>query len=129
MSDPRFPPELFDHIVDLLHDHRGTLKQCCLTSKSWVPRTRKHLFGEIVFQFPVDIDTWKQMFPDPSNSPAYYARSLFFGSMKAIAAIVEEEDGWVRAFPSVVRLVVRSGARNFTFVPPEYSHSLSNLSA
>ncbi|KAF9643160.1 hypothetical protein BDM02DRAFT_3081141, partial [Thelephora ganbajun] len=52
MSNPRqfhLPPEILDYIIDLLHDKPETLKQCCLVSKSWVSRTRKHLFADIEF--------------------------------------------------------------------------------
>jgi hypothetical protein len=50
MSNPDLPPEILDYIIDLLHDEPETLKRCCLVSKSWVPRTRKHLFADIGFQ-------------------------------------------------------------------------------
>ena len=43
MPPPDLPGELLDHTVDHLYDARVTLKSCCLVSKSWVPRTRKHL--------------------------------------------------------------------------------------
>ncbi|KAF9644347.1 hypothetical protein BDM02DRAFT_3103092, partial [Thelephora ganbajun] len=46
---PYLPPETLDYIVDFLHDNRETLEQCCLVSKSWVPRARKHLFADIKF--------------------------------------------------------------------------------
>ncbi|KAF9645264.1 hypothetical protein BDM02DRAFT_3073690, partial [Thelephora ganbajun] len=52
MSSPHqshLPPEILDYIVDLLHDEPETLKQCCLVSKSWVSRTRKHLFANVEF--------------------------------------------------------------------------------
>ena len=47
MPNPHLPPETLDNIVGLLHDKPGALKECCLVSKPWVPRTRKHLFAEI----------------------------------------------------------------------------------
>jgi hypothetical protein len=59
MSDPHLPPELSDYIVDLLHDQPETLKWCCLVSKSWVPRTRRHLFGDIAFRYIPDLEAWK----------------------------------------------------------------------
>src|ERR1700753_246461 len=48
MSGPRLPAELLDHIADLLRD-RETLESCCLVSKSWIPRARKHLFACVAF--------------------------------------------------------------------------------
>jgi hypothetical protein len=109
MSDPRpyLPPELLDSIVDLLCDERETLERCCLVSKSWVPRTRTHLFADIKFEsLEASLKAWKRIFPDPSNSPAYYTHSLFVRSLQFVT--VEEVD-WIRAFSNVVRLEVWSG--------------------
>ncbi|KAF9642569.1 hypothetical protein BDM02DRAFT_3078319, partial [Thelephora ganbajun] len=61
MSNPHqvhLPPEIFDYIVDFLHDTPETLKQCCLVSKSWVPRTRKYLFADIEFFTESDLEAW-----------------------------------------------------------------------
>jgi hypothetical protein len=111
MSDPRpyLPPELLDFIVDLLCDELETLEKCCLVSKSWVPRTRTYLFADIKFESLAGLEAWKRIFPDPSNSPAYYTRSLFVRSLKFVTA---EEGGWIRAFSNVVRLEVWSGIQN-----------------
>ncbi|OCH84580.1 hypothetical protein OBBRIDRAFT_696745, partial [Obba rivulosa] len=38
------PPELIDMIVEYLHDDCHALIACSLTSKAWVPSSRKHLF-------------------------------------------------------------------------------------
>ena len=110
----RLPLEISDYIVDLLCSEPGALKSCCLVSKSWVPRVRKHLFAEVAFRTPVDLKTWKQTFPDPANSPAYYTRSLVIGYPKVLLATVVEESGWVQAFSNVVRLRMGSGERSYT---------------
>ena len=73
------PLEISDYIVGLLHSEPGTLKSCYLVSKLWVLRVRKHLLAEVTFCTPVDLKTWKQTFPDPTNSPAYCTRSLVIG--------------------------------------------------
>ena len=109
MSEPRLPPEISDYIVDLLHDQPETLKQCCLVSKSWVPRTRKHLFGTIAFQLLDDLTAWKETFPDPVNSPAHHLRSLSLNSTSAVVAVVVEEDYWMRVFTNVVELNLQRG--------------------
>ena len=112
MSDTRLLPETLDYIVDFLHDQPKTLKQCCLVTKSWVPRTRKHLFREIVFEYTSDLEAWKDTFPDPANSPAYYTRCLSFNcSIRVINAAVEERDYWIQVFFSVVKLNLRHGTR------------------
>jgi hypothetical protein len=74
---PSLPPEILDFIVDHLRDEPTTLKACCVVSKSWIHRTRKHLFASVEFRAPKShIELWKKTFPDPSNSPAHHTRSL-----------------------------------------------------
>ena len=109
MSGPCLPAEVSDYIVDLLHDQPKTLGRCCLVSKSWVPRARKHLFAQIAFRSACDLDAWKETFPDSSNSPAHYARSLYFGKIHGIDSIITEDDCWTRAFCNVVKLELEDG--------------------
>ena len=112
MLRSRLPPEISDSIVDLLHDEAQALKQCCLVSKSWVPRTRRHLFRRIQFEHYADVNAWKKAFPNPANSPAYYTHSLVFAPIEDITAADAEESSWIRAFSNVVRLEVSNGMRN-----------------
>jgi len=79
MSNPYrsyLPPEILDYIVDLLQDEREALKECCLVSKSWIPRTRKHLFAYIGFHDWRDLRAWGWAFPDSSRSPTHYTHTL-----------------------------------------------------
>jgi hypothetical protein len=76
MSNPRLPAETLDRMVDYLHDTRDALRNCCLVSKSWVPRTRRHLFADIKFYTTKSLQSWKNVFPDPANSPARYTKTL-----------------------------------------------------
>ena len=73
-----FPSEILDLIVDHLHNKPNTLKTCCLVSKLWVPRTRKHLFADMEFNPHCTRRTerWMKTFPDPTSSPARHTRSL-----------------------------------------------------
>jgi len=100
MSCP-FPPEILDLIVDHLHNEPDTLKSCCVVSKSWVPRTRRHLFASVEFNaLGFTVESWMETFPDPSNSPAHYTQNLeIFDIWPATAA-----GHWMRAFHGVVRL-------------------------
>ena len=99
---PHLPPETLDYIVDLLHDEPETLERCCLVSKSWISRTRKHLFADIKFRSAQDVDSWKTAFPDPSNSSAYHTHTLFVCWTRV------EADAWagglIQTFSHVVRL-------------------------
>jgi len=100
------PCESLDHIADLLDGGQTPLRNCCLVSKSWIPRTRKHLFAKIHFRTAKNLLSWKKTFPDPSTSPACYAEALFIGGPKVITATEVEAGGWIRGFSRVVRLVM-----------------------
>jgi len=113
MTDPyrHLPPEILDYIIDLLHDEPETLKQCCIVSKSWVPRTRIHLFADIKFRSASELESWKKTFPVIANSPARQAHTLFVGCARFVRAADAEEGGWIRAFSSVKRLDVDNDSR------------------
>jgi len=98
------PPEILDYIVDHLYDERETLKQCCLVSKSWIPRTRKHLFADIKFSTDRDLEAWQKAFPDPSRSPAHYTHALTIDTLRAITAADAEEGNWIRILSRAVQL-------------------------
>lgn len=44
----RLPPEIFDLFIDQLSHSSPDLKNCCLVSKSWLSRSRHHLFRHII---------------------------------------------------------------------------------
>jgi len=110
MSNPRLPAETLDHIVDLLHDAKSALRNCCLVSKSWIPRTRKHLFADIGFHTVRNLESWKETFPDPLTSPAHYAQSLSVSCTHAVTPADAEEGGWLRGFSRAVHLGLGSSA-------------------
>ena len=106
MSNPHqyLPPETLDCIIDLLHDEPATLKDCCLVSKLWVPRTRKHLFANIELLSVKDIHSWKKAFPDPSISPAYHTHTLSVCWTQAVTEADTWAGGLIQTFPRVIRL-------------------------
>ena len=118
----RLPSELLDTIVDFLHDSRDALKSCCLTSKSWIPRTRTYLFADIRFYTVKNVESWKSTFPDPSTSPAHYAKTLLIAHPRVATAMGADEGGWLQTFFRVVHLEV-SGTDGGEFV----NHSLVPL--
>ena len=109
MSNPILPAELLDHIVDHL-DTICALRNCCLVSKSWIPRTRKHLFTKINFDVGQKLHSWKRTFPDPSTSPACYAKTLSIDCLPAVTAADAEVGGWIRSFSRVVHLEMDSNS-------------------
>ena len=117
MPHPRLPVELLDCIVDHLHDARDTLKSCCLTSGSWIPRTRKHLFAKVTFREAKDLQSWKNTFPDPSTSPANYARNLVIWCVEAVTTADAEERGWIPTFSRVVHFELEFEAPEISLLP------------
>ena len=106
MQSRYLPAELLDNIVDLLHDTRNALESCCLVSKSWVPRTRKHLFAHVALDSLAKLQSWKTTFQDPSTSPARYTRTLFIKFPRTITPADAEEGGWIPTFSRVVSLAM-----------------------
>jgi hypothetical protein len=103
------PPEILDLIVDHLHDEPTALKACCVVSKSWIHRTRTHLFASVEFHPATSsIELWKTAFPDPSNSPAHHTRSLTVRGIWTVTAADADAGGWIHAFPNLVHLHLES---------------------
>ncbi|KAF9789283.1 hypothetical protein BJ322DRAFT_1041738, partial [Thelephora terrestris] len=76
----RLPPEISDHVVDLLHDEPNALRACCLT--------------------------WRDTFPDPLNSPTNHTRYLRITCKKFIRAALFEKGAWSQSVCNVVRFTV-----------------------
>ena len=49
---------------------------------------------------------WKERFPDPSMSPAHYAKVLTICCSQTITAVNVDVGDWIRGFSSVVHLEV-----------------------
>ena len=107
MSNPHLLPELFDQVVDYLHDTDSALRNCCLVSKSWIPQARKHLFANVRFETEEDLESWKERFRDPLTSPAHYAKTLLIHCCSAIAAAAIETGSWIRCFSRIVHLKLK----------------------
>ena len=106
MDKPILKPEILDRIANLLHEDPHALKGCCLVSKSWVPRTRKHIFKCVDFKYSGDFDRWKRKFPNPVKSPAIHTRSLFFRQKDQLTY---SDIPWIHSFTNVVQLEVDCG--------------------
>jgi hypothetical protein len=100
------PSEIFGLILDHLSHERTTLEACCLVSKSWVPWTRRHLFTHIHLRSRKSVESWMEIFPDPSNSPAHHARSLRICSTATTPMTGSNARAWLRSFHLVVTLSV-----------------------
>ena len=101
------PPEILDLIVDHLHDEPTTLKACCLVSKSWVWRTRWHLFFHVEFNTAESsFEKWMKVFQEPSNSPAHHTRTLSIFGPEVVAAASADRRAWIHPFRHITTLSV-----------------------
>ena len=106
---PTLPPEILDLIIDHLRDEPITLESCCLVSKSWVLRTSRHLFARVEFDpGKSPIESWMKTFPDPSNSPAIYTRSLSISDLQNFTASGSSLQTWVCAFRNLEHMNINA---------------------
>ena len=99
------PPEILDSIIDHLHNDSTALKGCCVVSKSWIHRTRSHLFARVEFRAPKShFELWKKTFPDPPISPAHHTRHLSIYGLSHVTTADAEACSWIRAFHNVEHL-------------------------
>ena len=115
MSGSNLPSEITDHIIELLRSEHKTLRTCCLVSKSWVPRARRHLFSEIAFNSVEDLSAWEKTFPDPVDSPAHHIRSLSIGCPSSNLESMAKGSGWSQALSNAVQLEVQGGTKEWIF--------------
>ena len=106
MSNSHLPAEMLDYVVDLLHNTKHALENCCLVPGSWILRTREHLFASIKFHTEVELESWKERFPDPSTSPAHHAKTLIVDCSHVVAAVDGKAGGWITGFSNVVHFEV-----------------------
>ena len=121
---PSLPPEILDLIIDHLHIERATLEACCLVSKSWIPRTQRHLFAEVAFGRNT-LDSWMTAFPNPSNSPARHTRTLSISGARQLASSSTYVWGWVRSFCRITNLLVETAWWDDRRVSLAHLHGLS----
>ena len=126
------PPEIFDLVIDQLHDEPTTLKACCIVSKSWIPRTRRHLFAHVKFGAEKHLfASWMKTFPDPSKSPAHHTRSLTIHRFLTVVTTDTGVADCVRTFRNVVRLHFSGliwASRSAPLVPFHgFSHTVRSL--
>ena len=103
------PPEILDLIIGHFHNEPVMLKAFCTVSKSWAWRVRAHLFAHVEF-CPVKspFQSWIRVFPDPSNSPAHYARSLSIDASWIPAPTRMGARAWIHSFCNVAKLKLRT---------------------
>ncbi|KAF9780909.1 hypothetical protein BJ322DRAFT_288496 [Thelephora terrestris] len=101
---PFLPPEILDLIVDHLHNEPTALKACCVVSKSWIPRSRRHIFARVRLDAVKATESWAKAFPDPSDSPAHYTRNFWVHGLRAVTADLLP---WIRSFRHLEELTMK----------------------
>ena len=114
---PPLPPEIFNLIVDFLHDEPDAVNASFLVSKSWVHRMREHLFAHVESSSESHLRLWQKTFPGPSNSPAHHTRSLSIDTPEAVPLVNTGVGDWIRTFSGVVRLHVENFDCDISLAP------------
>ena len=71
----QLPQELVEDIVDCLSHDRPTLEACSLVAKTWLPRSRHHLFGSVSLNSESAKKWCSAIRPGP-NGPSHLVRTL-----------------------------------------------------
>ena len=76
MPNPPVPQELVERMIDLLRSDIGALQACCLVNKTWVSRSRYHLFYQVEILDDTQLHYWISTFPYPVSNVAGFVRHL-----------------------------------------------------
>jgi len=57
--DSMFPQEVYEHVIDHLHDDKAALGVCGRVCRAWVPASRYHLFRKVMIPLD-DVNTVAQ---------------------------------------------------------------------
>ncbi|KAJ6456115.1 hypothetical protein C8R45DRAFT_1034950 [Mycena sanguinolenta] len=80
-----FPPELYDLVIDHMHDQKLALGTCGLVNKAWLISSRYHLFGSVTLRDA----SWKEFVQLLASPLATFAPSIT--AMK-LSLSIEYED-------------------------------------
>ena len=80
-ANARLPPELFDHIIDYLHDDLKALRVCTLLCRLLLPSARFHLFRTVKVT-TVNYKHWLSVFTRRAPELAIYVRYLTLENTK-----------------------------------------------
>ena len=113
------PPELIDAVIDQLREDVDALKACALTSSSWLPTSRYHLFNEVFLEDEASILRWTQTFSTPSDIPSY-VENLHVGCV----SLLDDNSNLPLDFSTFTRLsgLIIGGSE----VTPRYRHLSEN---
>ncbi|KAH9479356.1 hypothetical protein JR316_0007946 [Psilocybe cubensis] len=122
-------PELYDYIIDFLHDDDAALRACALVCRAWLPSSRCHLFYRLKLSgsgpSPIS-SSWanntacRRIYGTLLSSPhlAAYVNEL---SIQEHNVLRPSTYRWVSeeiTFPSLLKKLVNIRALEFNFPPP-----------
>ncbi|KDR80715.1 hypothetical protein GALMADRAFT_135836 [Galerina marginata CBS 339.88] len=127
-SDDKLCPELYDYIIDFLHDDEPALRASALVCHSWLPASRFHLFCDLKLtgSGPSPTNSWAQdtscrrIFGTVLSSPhiASYIKTL---SVVESNVVRPSTYRWVSGeitFPALLKKLASVRALEFNFPPP-----------
>jgi len=74
---PRFPQEIFDYIIDNNQFEDEVLRTYSTVCKGWAIRSRSHLFAQIFFSTPDNLEMWRKAIPPTVDGPSQLVRVLY----------------------------------------------------
>ncbi|KAJ3502591.1 hypothetical protein NLJ89_g8816 [Agrocybe chaxingu] len=80
--DTQLPQELFDNIIDHLHDDHISLRTCALVSSAWLHRVRTHIFNRVTLD-------WHKSLGGRGTGFSFFARSPQPSLAKRLLAIIK----------------------------------------
>ncbi|KAH9933315.1 uncharacterized protein B0H18DRAFT_1101996 [Fomitopsis serialis] len=116
MHAPRLPPELFDAIIDHLHDDRHTLATCALVCRGWLPASRMHNFHELsIHRYSISQQPC-ELLCDSTSTVLPYVRRLRLdlgGSSRDSASTFAFESPWLNSMLPRMRLRELTALQHF----------------
>lgn len=126
----RVAPELYDRVLDNLHDSKKDLSACSTVCKSWLPTCRFHLFAEVIYnpEFSRFLDTHNSIAPyikhvtmkGPFNQEEIYISAKSILRLERLVKLHVETFNWESVKPL---------STSFSLFIPEtiFSHLLTSL--
>jgi hypothetical protein len=126
-----FAQEIFDLIIDQLHDDRPALRTCALVSKSWTPRSRfqffKHVTVKIYTEDHEQTGTFFGLLRSPHQTIVPFIRSLSIEHTEPFDEWAMKTIPRLQALPAVSALIFHSRDRTAIWSFPCYRDTLTDL--
>jgi len=85
----RVPQELVEMMINHLRSDIGALKACCVVNKTWVARSRYHLFYQVEILDDTQLHSWASTFRYPANDVGGFVRRLHIAHPRMLEDVSE----------------------------------------